>query len=56
MSQQACMQWPDNINDLLHEYSQEDSPSDDDYFLDEAYRIWSEEQNQDMPEDYSPPS
>ena len=62
---QHCKQWLDDINALLHSYSQdipdvtclgEDCPMDEDYFLDEAYRIWSEEQNQDMPEDYLSPS
>ncbi|MEI6603489.1 MAG: hypothetical protein WCL54_08390 [Clostridia bacterium] len=38
---------PNNLNELLHGYSQEDEegqvqsfPSDDDYFLDQEYRNW----------------
>jgi hypothetical protein len=40
---------PNNLNELLHGYAQEDEeeldhsfPSDDDYFLDQEYRNWLE--------------
>lgn len=41
-------QQPDNLNEMLHAYAQDDEeelndgfPSDDDYFLDQDYRNWA---------------